>query len=115
MQAAFEKESCEHWLEALARYRIPAAPVNDLAHAFADPQALARNMTVRVPLADGTVVDEPGNPVKLSDTYEDTYTPPPALGQDTRACWASFWSWTMRPWRALAASGAIGLDPNSRI
>jgi len=85
VQAAFEKESCEYWLEALAKYRIPAAPVNDLGFAFADPQAQARNMTVEVPLPGGGSVPTPGNPIKLSETYEDTYTAPPTVGRDTEA------------------------------
>lgn len=83
VQAALERESCEHWLEVLARARVPAAPVNDIGHAFADVQAIARNMKVRVPLNDGSSVEQPGNPVKLSDTYEDSYSPPPSLGQHT--------------------------------
>lgn len=110
VQAVFERETCEHWLEALARYRIPASPVNDLAHAFADPQAQARNMVVRVTLPDGTQVDEPGNPVKLSDTYEDTYTPPPALGQDTRRVLTEFMKLDDAALQALAANGTIGLE-----
>lgn len=85
VQAALEKETCEHWLDALAAARVPAAPVNEISHAFADPQALARNMKVRVQLQDGSTVDEPGNPIKLSDTFEDTYTPPPVLGEHTRS------------------------------
>jgi len=84
VQAAFEQHSCEHWLELLAKAHVPAAPVNDIAHAVADEQALARNMKVRVPLVGGGSVEEPGNPVKLSDTYEETYTAPPLLGQDTK-------------------------------
>lgn len=83
VQRAFEKESCEYWLEALAKYRIPAAPVNELEHAFSDPQALARNMKVKVPLVGGGSVYEPGNPVKLSVTYEDVFTAPPPVGRDT--------------------------------
>jgi len=90
VQAAFEKETCEYWLEALAKYRIPAAPVNELEHAFSDPQALARNMKVDVPLVGGGTVSEPGNPIKLSETYQDTYTAPPLVGQDTAAVLREF-------------------------
>jgi crotonobetainyl-CoA:carnitine CoA-transferase CaiB-like acyl-CoA transferase len=90
VQKAFEKETCEHWLEALAKYRIPAAPVNELEHAFSDPQALARNMKVDVPLVGGGTVSEPGNPIKLSETYQDTYTAPPLVGQDTAAVLREF-------------------------
>lgn len=90
VQAAFEKETCEYWLEALAKYRIPAAPVNELEHAFSDPQALARNMKVDVPLVGGGTVSEPGNPIKMSETYQDTYTAPPLVGQDTAAVLREF-------------------------
>jgi crotonobetainyl-CoA:carnitine CoA-transferase CaiB-like acyl-CoA transferase len=90
VQKVFETESCEYWLEALARFRIPAAPVNELEHAFNDPQALARNMKVEVPLAGGGTVSEPGNPIKLSETYEDKYTAPPPVGQDTAAVLREF-------------------------
>lgn len=83
VQAALEKQTCEYWLEALERARIPAAPVNELSHAFSDPQALARQMKVQVPLPAGGHVEEPGNPVKLSDTYEDSFTAPPRLGEQT--------------------------------
>jgi crotonobetainyl-CoA:carnitine CoA-transferase CaiB-like acyl-CoA transferase len=90
VQAAFAKESCEYWLERLASARVPAAPVNEISHAFADPQGLARNMKVRVPLIDGGSVEQPGNPVKLSDTFEDRYTAPPLLGQHTEAVLREF-------------------------
>jgi crotonobetainyl-CoA:carnitine CoA-transferase CaiB-like acyl-CoA transferase len=111
VQKAFERETCEYWLEALAKCRIPAAPVNDLGHAFADPQAVARHMTVRVPLADGSFVEEPGNPVKLSDTYEDIYTSPPKLGEHTRAVLQEFLQLDDSKLRRLAADNVIGLVP----
>lgn len=83
VQENFEKNSCEHWLEALREFRIPAAPVNDLGHALSDPQALARHMVVEVPLDGGGSVRQPGNPVKLGD--DDTcFRAPPAPGRDTQ-------------------------------
>ena len=57
--------------------------MNELSHAFSDPQALARHMKVRIPLPGGGHIDEPGNPVKLSDTYEDSFSAPPRLGEQT--------------------------------
>ena len=109
VQAVFETQSCEHWLEALAKYRIPAAPVNDLEHAFADPQAVARNMTVTVPLPGGKSVREPGNPVKLSGTYEDVYTMPPELGQHTQSVLAEFLGLGKAEVEGLAARGTVGI------
>lgn len=83
LQSHLERETCEHWLDRLAKAQVPAAPVNDLTHAFEDPQALARQMKVSVPLHSGGTVDQPGNPVKLSDTHEDIFTAPPPVGWDT--------------------------------
>jgi crotonobetainyl-CoA:carnitine CoA-transferase CaiB-like acyl-CoA transferase len=109
VQRAFERETCEYWLEALARRRIPAAPVNDLKHALSDPQALARNMTVKVVLGDGSFVEEPGNPVKLSETYEDVYTSPPQVGEHTRAVLREFLHLDESKLRQLSADNVIGL------
>lgn len=92
VQRAVARETCEYWLEQLARARIPAAPVNELEHAFADPQAMARNMRVSVPLPGGGFVDEPGNPIKLSDTYEDSFLAPPRLGAQTTSVLQEFLS-----------------------
>ncbi len=107
VQRAVERESCEYWLEKLAQARIPAAPVNELEHAFDDPQALARNMRVRVPLPSGGFVDEPGNPIKLSETYEDTFLAPPLLGQQTTSVLKEFLSLDAARIDDLARRGII--------
>ena len=113
VQAVFERDTCEHWLEALARRRIPAAPVNDVSHAFMDEQALARNMRVSVPLPGGGYVDEPGNPVKLSLTGDDVFRAPPRLGEHTAAVLTSI-GVTAARLRQLSDGGVIQvLDANS--
>jgi len=61
--------------------RVPCAPVNNLQQALNDEQVLFRNMVVDVEHPLGGSAKMPGNPIKLSDTYEDTFTPPPLLGQ----------------------------------
>ena len=75
--------SQSYWLEKLEAARIPCAPVNDFQQALTDPQVLARDMVVEVEHPEGGSVRMPGNPVKLSHTPTDGYTPPPLLGQDT--------------------------------
>lgn len=109
VQAAFEKETCEHWLDALAAAKVPAAPVNELSHAFADPQALARNMRVTVPLPGGGSVDQPGNPVKLSETHADSFTAPPPLGRDTEAVLREMLGLDDDRIAALAKAGIVGV------
>ncbi len=109
VQAAFERESCEHWLDVLAKAKVPAAPVNELSHAFADPQALARQMRVRVPLPGGGHVEQPGNPVKLSQTHEDSFSAPPRVGWDTARVLRDMLGMPDDAISALAASGVIGV------
>jgi crotonobetainyl-CoA:carnitine CoA-transferase CaiB-like acyl-CoA transferase len=109
VQKVFETQTCEYWLEALANCRIPAAPVNDLGHALSDPQAVARHMTVTVPLPDGSTVEEPGNPVKLSDTYEDVFAAPPLLGQHTQNVLREFLKLDEAEIARLARHGTIGV------
>jgi crotonobetainyl-CoA:carnitine CoA-transferase CaiB-like acyl-CoA transferase len=84
-QEHFEKASCEVWLEKLMARRIPCAPVNNIEHALNDPQIRARDMVVRVSHPSGVEVEMPGNPVKLSRFTDETFAPPPLLGQHTDA------------------------------
>jgi len=58
---------------------VPAAPVNSVPEALADPQVAARGMVVE---AEG--VRLLGNPVKLSDVPERPPRPGPGLGEHTR-------------------------------
>ena len=71
------------WQALLQEARIPNGPVNDFRQALGDAQVRARDMVVDVPLADGSTVPMPGNPIKLSDANPDSFGPPPALGAHT--------------------------------
>ncbi|MEQ9010594.1 CaiB/BaiF CoA-transferase family protein [Algiphilus sp.] len=73
----------QYWLQALRDKRIPCAPVNNFEQALSDPQVLFRNMVVSVPHPEGGEVRMPGNPMKMSETGEESYSAPPLLGQQT--------------------------------
>ncbi|MBN96059.1 MAG: acyl-CoA transferase [Deltaproteobacteria bacterium] len=79
----FKQQTKAYWLQRLRDARIPCAPVNDLGEALSDPQVLARDMVVEVTDVHGDTVLQPGNPIKLSDTDQDTFTAPPTVGQHT--------------------------------
>ena len=51
---------------------------------MSDEQVIHRNMVVEVEHPDGGKVKMPGNPIKLSYTDEDSFSPPPHLGQHTK-------------------------------
>ena len=77
----FSTGTQKEWLKKLQSVRIPCAPVNNLQQAVNDEQVLSRNMIVEVSHPNGGSTRMPGNPIKLSDTHEDTFSPPPTLGQ----------------------------------
>ncbi|GLV47941.1 CoA transferase [Thermus sp. LT1-2-5] len=75
-----------YWLEQLRAAGVPAAPVNDLAEAFQDPQAWVREAvwTLDHPLVGR--LPTLANPLRfLSRTPARPSTPPPLLGEHTEA------------------------------
>jgi CoA:oxalate CoA-transferase len=71
----------EHWLAVLGKAGIPCAPINDVAHACADPQIVARNMIV--PIEDEALpgIKLAGLPIKMS-AYPDINSRPAAPDLD---------------------------------
>lgn len=108
VQDHLEQNTCEYWLERLKEHRIPAAPVNDFAHALNDPQVRSRDMVVEVPLPNGGSVPQPGNPVKLSETGDQPFTAPPTLGQHTDAVLAEMLGLSEQNLDHLRQAGIIG-------
>jgi CoA:oxalate CoA-transferase len=82
--------SAQDWLTALEAARIPCARVNNVAQALADTQIQHRNMVVDVEHPEGGSVKVPGNPIKLSETPAESFTPPPLLGAHTKEVFASW-------------------------
>jgi len=78
------------WLQALQAAKVPCGPINNLAEVFADPQVIAREMTVSLahPLADSLRLV--ASPLKLSVTPPQYRRPPPLLGEHTDEVLASF-------------------------
>ncbi|WP_135257182.1 CaiB/BaiF CoA transferase family protein [Thermus caldilimi] len=75
-----------HWLERFREKGIPAAPVNDLAEAFQDPQAQARGAVWTLPHPLLEALPTLANPLRfLSRTPASPSLPPPLLGEHTEA------------------------------
>ncbi|MCK8514944.1 CoA transferase [Methylonatrum kenyense] len=83
LQEVLLTRPADEWIALLREKRIPVAPVNNFEQALNDPQVRFRNMVVEVEHPDGGSTEMPGNPVKLSETYEDSFSSPPLLGQHT--------------------------------
>ncbi len=77
------RQPLRYWLDGLEPLGVPCGPVNSVAQAFAEPQAIHRGMRFSMdsPGVQNQQVELIGNPVKLSETPVSYRYPPPSLGQ----------------------------------
>ncbi len=101
-------DTCEHWLNLLEEKRIPCAPVNRFSQALADPQVQYRNMVVELKHPNGTSTQGPGNPIKLSRTAEESFSPAPLLGQHTDEVFRELLGCSEQKIEQLRKQGVIG-------
>jgi crotonobetainyl-CoA:carnitine CoA-transferase CaiB-like acyl-CoA transferase len=69
------------WLARLDAAQVPCGPVNDVAAAFTQPQAVARQMAVAVDHPSLGRTTQIGLPLKLSATPATIRSAPPLLGE----------------------------------
>jgi crotonobetainyl-CoA:carnitine CoA-transferase CaiB-like acyl-CoA transferase len=79
----FKKKTSRDWLDLLEANDVPCAPVNTVNEAMADPQTVARDMLIEIPI-EATNYYYAGNPVKTFQTEKAHYAAPARLGQHTR-------------------------------
>ena len=83
LAARFAQRPTADWLVVLDGAEIPCGPINDIAAAFASPQAQARSMTVDVEHPMLGAVRQVGLPFSFSATPASIRTAPPLLGEHT--------------------------------
>ena len=96
------------WIAALEAAGVPCGPINTIDQVFAEPQSLARGLTVeqaRGDLADP--VRTAASPLRLSQTPVTYRAPPPALGADTLAVLTDRLGLRDKELEALRARGVI--------
>jgi crotonobetainyl-CoA:carnitine CoA-transferase CaiB-like acyl-CoA transferase len=85
LEARFAQRTSAEWLVRLAGHDVPAAPVNTVSEALADPQVAARDMVVSIHSPDGSTERLIGNPVKFASSESAAMRPAPRLGEQTQA------------------------------
>jgi len=104
------------WLEVLGEREVPAAPVNDLAAALAEPALTQHDAVVEVPHPRLGGLRMLANPVRLSGS-ELAYAGPPALGEHTADVLASVGGYDTGTIASLIDAGVIrtaGAPPPDR-
>jgi crotonobetainyl-CoA:carnitine CoA-transferase CaiB-like acyl-CoA transferase len=71
------------WLAALETAGVPAAPINDVAQVFDDPQVRHRGLRIDAARTGGERVPLVASPLRLSDGPARTPLAPPRLGEHT--------------------------------
>ena len=110
----FLTRSNADWLEALDRYDIPNAPVNDIEAVFTDPQVQARGMVKTYDHPTLGEIRYPPSPVKFSD-WESPGQPAPMLGQHTIDVLESRLGMEASQVRQLAGEGVIVVWPPDAV
>jgi CoA:oxalate CoA-transferase len=103
-----QSNSCEYWLDKLEAQNIPCSPVNSFGQALSDPQVLHRNMVVELRHPEGGSTQGPGNPIKMSRTNEESFSPAPLLGEATDRVMSELLGLSAAEVEALRTKGVIG-------
>jgi glutaryl-CoA transferase len=106
LEAVFGAQTSAAWLGRLDAAQVPCGRINDLAAAFAEPQATARRMVETIGHPTAGPIRLPGIPFKLSETPASVRRPPPLAGQhaDEVLAWLGFDDHAIQ---ALRGGGAI--------
>lgn len=104
----FAGNTTDYWLSLLEVARIPCAPINNFERALSDPQVLHRNMVVDIAHPDGGSTRAPGNPIKLSRSHEDSFSPAPHIGQHTHELLKELLDYSDEQVEQLKRTGAVG-------
>ena len=107
LEALFRERTVEEWLALLRKAEVPAAPVNNLDRAFAEPPVAERGMIVEYDHPDVGRVRLPGNPIKMSGVTGTISKPAPRLGEHTDEVLKALLNLTPERIRDLRANGAI--------
>jgi crotonobetainyl-CoA:carnitine CoA-transferase CaiB-like acyl-CoA transferase len=83
LEALFGQRTVGEWLARLHAAQVPAAPVNHLDAAFAEPPVAEHGMIVEYDHPDVGRVRVPGNPIRLSEAPGTPAQPAPRLGEHT--------------------------------
>ena len=83
LEAIVRERPAAFWAEKLEAAGVPCGPINSIAQAFADPQAVARGLRIDLPHPTAGSVPLVGMPIRMSASSPNYERPPPLLGEHT--------------------------------
>lgn len=110
LEPAFAQKTKAAWMNILDRYDIPAAPVNDLAEVFSDPQIQARGLVRSYEHPELGTIRYPASPMQI-EGWAFPNLPAPGLGEHTREVLHEALGLDEATIADLARRHAIGIPP----
>jgi crotonobetainyl-CoA:carnitine CoA-transferase CaiB-like acyl-CoA transferase len=107
LEQIFRTRTAADWLARLRAADVPAAPVNNVDDAFAEPPVKEREMIVEYDHPQVGKVRLPGNPIKMSGVSGTISRPAPMLGEHTDAVLQTLLRLSTKEIAALREDGAI--------
>ncbi|WP_137178188.1 CaiB/BaiF CoA-transferase family protein [Roseomonas sp. AR75] len=107
LEHLFLARSAAAWEEALVARGVPAGRVNDIADAFAQPQAEARGMRVALDAPGGRQVFVAGDPIRFAGEAPLPQRAPVPKGADTDAVLGALPGYDAARIAALREAGAV--------
>ena len=83
IETALATRTTDEWVERVLAAGVPAGPIYDFAHVFADPHTRARRMIEEIDHPVAGRVRTLGFPLKMSETPPSVRRAPPLLGEHT--------------------------------
>ena len=107
LERMFRARTVDDWLARLRAGDVPAAPVNNLDRAFAEPPVAEREMIVEYEHPQVGRVRLPGNPIKMSGMTKTISNPAPLLGEHTESVLTELLALVPERIAELRAQGAV--------
>jgi crotonobetainyl-CoA:carnitine CoA-transferase CaiB-like acyl-CoA transferase len=107
LERIFRTRTVADWLGRLRAAQVPAAPVNNLDAAFAEPPVAEHEMIVEYEHSQVGKVRLPGNPIKMSGMGKTISNPAPRVGEHTDAVLGGLLDLSIDQIAALRAKGAV--------
>ncbi len=111
----FTQRSTADWITALEAANVPCGPINHVDQVFADPQAVARGLTIDMAHGAAGDIKLVASPLRLAKTPPEYRSAPPLLGEHTREILSGTLGLAEAEIVALARSGVIGLHGADRV
>ena len=83
LEAIVRDKPAAFWTGKLEAAGVPCGPINSIAQALADPQAVARGLRIELPHPTAGTVPLVGMPIRMSASSPSYDRPPPLLGEHT--------------------------------